>query len=69
MNRSEHQDWLARLAAEDRRRRAEAEPGLARGEARLRQAQAEQLAAGRAAARLEALLDDLRGETDGPQGG
>jgi hypothetical protein len=57
MDRDQHRAWLADLAAEDHRKRQEAEPELARKEAALREAR-EHLARSQEAARnLETELD------------
>ena len=64
MDRKEHQAWLAQLAAEDRCRRALAEPEIARKEALLRQAQARLDATHAAIAETQAALDDARRDAD-----
>lgn len=56
VDRDQHQGWLRELAAEDQRRRRQAEPELARGEAALR-AERRKLEAVRA--RIESLEADL----------
>ena len=57
MDHDQHRAWLAELAAEDLRRRREAEPDFARREATLRLAR-ESLARSESANReLEAVLD------------
>ena len=69
MDRAAHQAWLKGLAEEDRRRRAAAEPELARKEARLR-AERERLASAQAAiAHIEAELEEARREADDPDAG
>jgi hypothetical protein len=64
MDREEHRAWLAQLAAEDRRRRALAEPEIARKEALLKQAQAKLAATHAAIADTRAALDQARREAD-----
>ena len=64
MNREEHKAWLAQLAAEDRRRRALAEPEIARKEALLKQAQAKLAATQAAIADTRAALDQARRDAD-----
>jgi hypothetical protein len=64
MNRTEHQAWLAQLAAEDRRRRALAEPELRRKEALLRAAEAKLEATKGALQEAQAELEQARPETD-----
>ena len=64
MDRKEHQAWLAQLAAEDRRKRALAEPEIARKEALLRQAQARLDTTHAAIAETQAALDDARRDAE-----
>ena len=69
MNRTEREAWLRQLAAEDRRRRAEAEPEIARKEAQLRDAQARLEATRAATAETEAELEQARRDADEPDVG
>ena len=69
MDRDQHQKWLAELAADDLRRRREAQPELAKKEAALRKAHADLSRSEAAVQALEAELDAHSRQADDVEDG
>ena len=69
MERDQHQEWLAELAAHDGRRRREAEPELARKEAALKAARMNLARSEAAVQQLEAEIIAERQRADEAKGG